>query len=126
MVPSVMRLCVFSNGGKSRPTDTLSAAHASRNWLAGRFRLTKMQLVWQSGASYPRLLNASSVNSRTRAFSARSSSMCFGSLSDATPAAADPGTGNRLQCLGLANGVAQTQASHPVRLRERSGDEDAG
>jgi len=30
---SVMRLWVFSNGGKSRPTCTLSARHASRNSL---------------------------------------------------------------------------------------------
>ena len=45
------------------PTDTLSAAHASRKSFAGRFRSTKTQLVWLSAASNPMLLNAWSVKS---------------------------------------------------------------
>ena len=129
-----MRLCVFSNGGKSRPTDTLSAAHASRNSFAGRFKSTKMQLVWQSAASYPMLLNASQ---REVAHAGVFGSLFFdvlriperrdaGGCSQRVDAAEVPGTGNRLECLGLADGVAETQAGHPVRLRERSGDEDAG
>ena len=77
-----------SKGGKSRRTCTLSAAQASRNTFAGRLSSTEMQFVWRSAASYPRSRNACNVKSRTRAFSARSSSMCCGSLSDAIPAAA--------------------------------------
>jgi endo-1,4-beta-xylanase len=58
IVPSVTRLWVFSIGGKSRPTATPSLRQASLNSLAGRPRFTKMQLVWQSDASYPILLKA--------------------------------------------------------------------
>ena len=46
------------------------------------------QLVCASVPSNPMSLNACSVKSRRRAFSARSSSMCFVSRSDAAPAAA--------------------------------------
>ena len=84
-----MRVWVCSIGGKSRPTRTPSARHASRNWRAGCPRPTKIWLVCESVASYPKSLNAWSVKSRMRAFSARSSSMCPGSLSDAIPATAD-------------------------------------
>jgi hypothetical protein len=56
MLPSVMRLWVFLERREIRPTDTLSAAHASRNSFAGRFKSTKMQLVWLSAASIPHAL----------------------------------------------------------------------
>src|SRR5204862_3285890 len=48
IVPSVMRACVFSNGGKSRATSTPLARHAVRNSAADDPMLTNMKFAWQS------------------------------------------------------------------------------
>src|SRR5215831_2688129 len=57
IVPSEMRHIVFSNGGKSRPTSTFLARHASRNPFAGVLMLTNMKLAWQSVGFMPRSVN---------------------------------------------------------------------
>ena len=46
MVPSKMRVWLFSKGGKSRPTRTFWAAQPSRKSFADRLMSTNTWLVW--------------------------------------------------------------------------------
>src|SRR5262249_53541637 len=76
IVPIEIRAWVRANGGKSRPTSTPFARHASRNAAAGRFVFTKMKFACESVASNPAFLNQSSVNWRASVLRFTSAGMC--------------------------------------------------
>src|SRR5207253_9725589 len=92
IVPSVMRACVFSNGGKSRATSTFLARHAVRNSAADDPMLTNMKFAWQSVGFMPRSLNHLLANSRTALLRLRSFSVKLASWPIAMVAAATPKT----------------------------------
>ena len=76
IVPMEMRQCVFSYGGKSRPTRTPAALQASRNPAAGRLMSMKMKLVCESVPVTPMSANAFTVNAFTSVLRLRSAAMC--------------------------------------------------
>ena len=138
IVPNEMRQCVFSNGGKSRATSTPFARHASRNSFAGRPMLTNMKFACESVGFMPRSANHFIVKSRTALLRARSAVMndgvlldrgdrrraCASTLSELVPRAGVP-VAHLLDRVRVADRVADAQARHAVRLRERPRDDDA-
>ena len=65
IVPMEMRQCVFSYGGKSRPTSTPAVRQASRNPAAGRLMSMKRKLVCESVPVIPMSAKAFTVNAFT-------------------------------------------------------------
>src|SRR4029079_2236714 len=117
IVPIEMRQCVFSNGGKSRPTITPDFAHASRKSLAGRPMSTNTKLPCESAGFVPMSCSACTVKARTSVLRLRSSSMCCGSFSDAI-AAAVPKTLTLYGIFSFASGL--TLCAMPIASPERT------